>query len=106
MKLLLDHDVPVALLGVLRREGHEAQRTVELLGAGAGDKEILSWAIRRELVIITCNRDHFLRLVKGKDHPGLIILVRRRSRVAEAAHLLALLRRAGETGIAGNINFA
>jgi hypothetical protein len=41
-------------------------------------------------------------------HPfhGLIILIRRRTRQEECAHLLALLRRAGETGVARNINLA
>jgi hypothetical protein len=36
----------------------------------------------------------------------LIILIRRSTRQAECAHLLALLRKAGESGIQGNINLA
>jgi predicted nuclease of predicted toxin-antitoxin system len=106
VKFLLDHDVPVGVLGVLRREGHEARRTTDILGAGAADLEIIRCAVRRRAIIITCNRDHFLALAKSNDHAGIIVLVRRRSRVAEAARLLALLRRAGENGIAGNLNFA
>jgi hypothetical protein len=36
----------------------------------------------------------------------LIVLIRRRSRQAECAHLLTLLRGAGGDGLAGNVNFA
>ncbi len=60
---------------------------------------------------MTCNRSHFLELAKlaiagGRPFAGLIILIRRRTRQAECAHLLSLLRRAGEAGLAGNINLA
>jgi hypothetical protein len=37
---------------------------------------------------------------------GLIVLIRRRSRIIECANLLRLLDFAGESGIIGNINFA
>jgi hypothetical protein len=57
-------------------------------------------------VTVTCNRDDFLKLAGDHPHPGLIILIRRRSSVAEQGHLLRLLDRAGESGIQGNINFA
>ena len=62
-------------------------------------------------MILSCNRDHFLALARqavDRNQPfaGLIILMRRRTRQAECAHLLALLRRAGEPGLEGNINFA
>jgi hypothetical protein len=48
------------------------------------------------------------RQAVGRDEPfaGLIILIRRRTRQAECAHLLALLRRAEESGVDGKINFA
>jgi hypothetical protein len=64
------------------------------------------------LPIISCNRNHFLTLAHGavaaptsSPFAGLIVLIRRRTRQAECAHLLSLLRRAGENGIIGNINF-
>jgi hypothetical protein len=37
---------------------------------------------------------------------GLIILIRRRSPHAECTNLLRLVRKAGEQGLKGNINFA
>lgn len=106
MKFLLDNDVPVDVLRVLKREGHEANRTTDVLGADATDPAIFKYAVDNGKVIVTCNRNHFLSLATNAVHPGVIVLVRRRSRVSEAAHLLALLRRAGESGIVGNINFA
>jgi hypothetical protein len=56
--------------------------------------------------MLTCNRDDFLPLAAKRSHPGLIILIRRRTRQSECAHLLRLIDRAGEAGLAGNINFA
>jgi hypothetical protein len=50
--------------------------------------------------------DHFLPLAGAGPHPGLVILIRRKTRQAECAHLLRLLRSAGESGLAGNVNFA
>jgi hypothetical protein len=57
-------------------------------------------------VVITCNRDDYLALARSHRHAGLILLIRRRSRVAERAALVRLLDRAGEPGIINNINFA
>jgi hypothetical protein len=44
--------------------------------------------------------------VADHPNPGLIVLIRRRSRQAECGNLLTLLRQAGESGILCNINFA
>jgi hypothetical protein len=57
-------------------------------------------------VLITCNRDDFLKLAEAKTHVGIIVLIRRRTRAAERAALIGLLDKAGELGIRGNINFA
>jgi hypothetical protein len=56
--------------------------------------------------LVTCNRNDFLELAEKQAHVGIIIIVRRRSRVAESAALLRLLRAAGDSGINGNINLA
>jgi len=58
------------------------------------------------LVVITCNRDDFIPLASSRAHSGLLILIRRRSRILERAKLLRLLESAGQSGLAGNINFA
>jgi len=57
-------------------------------------------------VLITCNRDDFLQLAATQPHRGIIILIRRNSRVAERIAFVRLLDKAGEIGIKGNINFA
>ena len=57
-------------------------------------------------VMITCNRDDFLALAPAIGHAGIIVLIRRKSRIAERAALVQLLDKAGKEGIEGNINFA
>ena len=91
---------------MLRLKGHGVQFLHEVLPQETDDLSALSYAVSKGMVIITCNRQDFLRLAASEPHLGILILVRRRTRVAECASVLRLLKRAGETGIAGNINFA
>lgn len=56
--------------------------------------------------MVTCNRNDFLTLAAGRQHSGLIVVIRRRSALSEAGHLLELLGKAGASGLDGNINFA
>lgn len=70
------------------------------------DQEIMHYAEQHRLLMLICNRDDFLTIAASGINPGLIILIRRRTRQSECAHLLALLGRAGEDGLSGNINFA
>jgi predicted nuclease of predicted toxin-antitoxin system len=113
VRFLLDHDVPDEVAQVLKHLRHEVTLVREALSARAPDVEIFEFAQTRRLVVVSCNRAHFLALARAAfeakpPHPfhGLIILIRRRTRQEECAHLLALLRRAGETGVARNINLA
>lgn len=106
MTFLLDHDVPVEVQRLLRREGHQAVRVVDCLAPRATDEEVFGLASERGWMLVTCNRGDFLSLAREQTHAGLVILIRRRSRLAECAAMLQLLRRAGESGLRGNINFA
>lgn len=113
MKFLLDHDVPDEVAQVLRHLGHDVVLVRDALSATATDSEIFGHAQTDERIVITCNRGHFLALARAtfstvppQPFHGLIILIRRRTRQAECAHVIALLRRAGETGLVGNINLA
>jgi hypothetical protein len=81
VRFLLDNDVPDVVARVLVQAGNA-------------------------LVLITCNRGDFIPLASARAHSGLIILIRRRSRILECAKLLRLLEAASESGLAGNINFA
>jgi predicted nuclease of predicted toxin-antitoxin system len=111
MNFFLDHDVPDEVEQLLRYWKHEVQRLREVLPITALDEAVFDFAQQHQRIIISCNRNDFLQLArtaiaKGKPFAGLIILVRRRTRQAECAHLLTLLRRAGESGLTGNINLA
>lgn len=85
------------------------QRLREVLPVRTTDEVLFEFAQRAQRIISSCNRNHFLKLAReatGNPFAGLIILIRRRTRQAECAHLLSLLRRAGEMGLTGNINLA
>ena len=72
----------------------------------ADDNELVEYALARQWIIITCNRDDFLDLCRDPPHTGLIILIRRRTRIAKCAAILRLIDKAGREGLRGNINFA
>ena len=72
----------------------------------AADAEAVAYAQSIGARMVTCNRDDFLHLAGNGAHRGLIVLIRRRTRQSECAHLLALLDRAGDDGLEGNIAFA
>lgn len=106
MKLLLDHDVPVEIARVLLQAGHLVLRVGDVMPPDTEDIRVFEYAASRGYVLMTCNRDDFLGLAGERAHAGLVIVIRRRTRIAECAHVLRLLTRAGENGICGNINFA
>ena len=106
MKLLFDHDVPDDTAYGLAAQGHEIIRLRKVIDPQASDEEVLRFAAANDYVLITCNRDDFLRLAEMIPHAGLIILIRRKARVRERVALFRLLDRAGEQGIRKNINFA
>ncbi len=95
----------IALL--LRHWGHEATVLRDVLPVATTDEEAFAYARAHTMITITCNRNDYLALAAQlPEHPGLIILVRRRSRQIETSRLLMLLKKAGEQGLAHNINFA
>ena len=106
MKFFLDHDVPTAVKEALERHEHDVIRLTDLLPRTAPDDDVFAAAQSNQCVMITCNRDDFLKLAARGPYLGLIILIRRRSPYAECTNLLRLIRKAGELGLKGNINFA
>jgi predicted nuclease of predicted toxin-antitoxin system len=111
VRFLLDQDVPGEVTHLLRHWGHDVMSLRHALPITAPDEEVFRHAQADGRLLISCNRAHFLALAEQavrtqRPFPGLIVLVRRRSRQAECAHLLQLLSQAGETGLANNINFA
>ena len=90
----------------MQQAGHEISLVTETLGVRTDDVDVWQHAVETQSIVLTCNRQDFLELAGTAPATGLIVLNRRRTRVAECQHLLALLARAGETGLKGNINFA
>lgn len=106
MKFFFDHDVPNHLKELLERHGHKVSLVKEVMRVDASDEEVFQHAIRNKAIMVTCNRNDFLCLAELHEHVGLIILIRRRTALSEAGHLLELLRNADVKGLYGNINFA
>ena len=106
MKFLLDHDVPDDLSYLLEHLGHDVTLLRKALPGDSSDDAILQFAHARECVLLTCNRDDFLRLAMARPHHGIVIVIRRRTRADERAALFRLLERAGETGLRNNVTFA
>ena len=106
MRFLFDHDVPDDLSHVLGHLGHTVVLLRAVLPQTAADPEVLGYAAAHDLILVTCNREHFVALVQTAPHHGLIVLFRRKSRTAERAALVRLLAKAGEQGLANNVNFA
>ena len=106
MKFFLDHDVPERVAEVLQQEGHSVTRLRAALPTETPDAKVLNFAREHELILVTCNRDDFLSLAKTQKHCGIVVLIRRRTRIAECAALLRLVRTATASGLVENINFA
>ena len=107
MKFLLDHDVATDLARVLRSRGHDVVELRDVLPPDTLDPEVWAHALTGGRILITCNRADFLALAKTTEsYPGVILLFRRATHQAEASKLLALLKSAGDEGLANNINYA
>jgi predicted nuclease of predicted toxin-antitoxin system len=107
VRFFLDQDMPEEIALLLRHWGHAVTVLRDVLPITAPDAEAFAYARAHDLITVTCNRDDFLALAaENPEHPGLVILIRRRTRQAECGKMLSLLQRAGETGLRGNINFA
>jgi predicted nuclease of predicted toxin-antitoxin system len=106
VRFLFDHDVPDELMFVLREAGHEVSLLREVLRKESADEDVLAFAIENQFILISCNRDDLVELGGAREHYGIILLFRRRTRLAEKAALLQLIDNAGEEGLRGNITFA
>jgi predicted nuclease of predicted toxin-antitoxin system len=106
VRFLLDNDVPDVVARVLIEARHDVVLLRNVMPERSSDPVVFDYATANELLLITCNRDDFIPLARAGAHSGLIVLIRRRSRILECANLLRLLDSAGESGLAGNINFA
>ena len=106
MKFLLDNDVPDDLSFLLQQLGHEVSLLRQVVRHDATDPTVLQFAHEHGWLVVTCNRDDFVRLGQQHPHHGIVVVIRRKTRAAERAALFRLLERAGEAGPTGSINFA
>jgi predicted nuclease of predicted toxin-antitoxin system len=106
VRFLLDQDVPDDLTYLLRELDHEVVRLRDVLPPDATDQAVLQFAHEHDWLLLTCNRDDFLKLAETEPHRGIIVVIRRKTRAHERAALLRLLESAGDPGLQYNINFA
>ena len=106
MIFFFDHDVPEDAAFVLEAMGHEVIRLRAVLPTTTTDDEVFQYANDNDYILVTCNRDDFLKQIGDAPFSGLIILVRRPRRALERASLVQLIERVGEAGLRGVINFA
>ena len=64
MKFLLDHDVPAQIAQLLRYWEHNVTVLRVVLPVTASDEEVFGHACLQEMILISCNRDHFLALAR------------------------------------------
>lgn len=106
MTFFLDQDVPDDLARWLRHRGHVVTCLRDVLPVTTTDSEALAWARAHDSTLVSCNRRDYLALRPEGEHPGIVVLVRRRTRQAEIAAMQKLLTGAGAQGLANNITFA
>jgi predicted nuclease of predicted toxin-antitoxin system len=106
VRFLLDNDVPDTIARVLSEARHDVLLLRLVMSKKSSDSAVFDYAVANELILITCNRDDFIPLANARTHQGLIVSIRRRTRIAECANLLRLLDTATESGLTANINFA
>lgn len=102
----LDHDVPDDVAHWLRHRGHKVTCLREALPVTSPDHEVLAWAHKQGAILVTCNRDDFIALQPKGEHPGIVVLIRRRTRQAEIAGMQTLLGNSAKQGLENNLNFA
>lgn len=111
MRFLADNDIKERVVEWMEAQGYEVVRVRSLLPASTPDDILWPLAIRERRIVLTYNRDDFLALASAsiaaeEAFAGLIVLKQWQEPWLEIRKLKALLDRAGEQGLANNINFA
>jgi predicted nuclease of predicted toxin-antitoxin system len=76
VRFLIDECLSPALVGEAQDHGSEAYHLAHIGRAGLPDREIVTYAVARDLVLVTNNAGDFRRLYAARDlHPGLVILI-------------------------------
>jgi predicted nuclease of predicted toxin-antitoxin system len=76
LKLICDANIGSRLARALMAEGHDVVRASEVT-PGAGDEDVLGYAVANDRVLITCDRDFGeLVFLQGATPPPAIVYVR------------------------------
>ena len=104
MNILVDEDLPRAVVDVLKKLGHEAEHVLDAGLRGAADRLIFASAQERSAVLLTADLDfaNIVRFPPG-SHSGIVVLrfpdYFRRNDVLELVR--RFFRSAAPTSIAG-----
>jgi predicted nuclease of predicted toxin-antitoxin system len=71
VRFLFDHDVPDDLSYLFPQLGHEVLLLRHVLTQDASDFAVLKFARENQLLLVTCNRDDFLKLAREQSHHGI-----------------------------------
>jgi predicted nuclease of predicted toxin-antitoxin system len=72
LRFLVDEQLPQALAGFLREQGHEAEHVRDIALAGSADKVLWNMAIERGMVIVSKDEDFPQRAWLRDPHPQII----------------------------------
>jgi hypothetical protein len=109
LRLLVDECAGAApLVGMLRKAGHDVVLSVEVLGAGATDRNVLGRAKTERRVILTFDCADFAVLhADDRGHTGILVAYQdgdsRDMGYGEVASSIARIEHANPGGIAGRI---
>lgn len=74
MRFLVDNQLPVALAGLLREQGHEADHVLDLGLAQGTDNPIWLRAVATQAVVITKDEDFAEWVRRGRVGPAVVWL--------------------------------
>ena len=93
-KLYSNENFPMPVVEELRRLGHDVLTIQESGKAGQrmSDDEVLSFAATHQRIVLTLNREHFIRLhQQSADHFGIIVCTFDPDFVGQAARIHAAI---------------
>ncbi len=106
--LLLDQGLPRSTASLLAQSGHTVLHTADIGLAKASDSEILDYARKHDLIVVTLDADfHMLLATAGAASPSVIRLRQQRLNAQAAADvILAVLTRSYESLEVGAVDSA
>jgi len=96
VRFLIDECLSPALVREAQASGSEAYHLAHMGRAGLADRQVVAYAVARDLTVVTNNAGDFRRLYAAQHlHPGLVILIPNADREAQVGLFRAALARLG-----------